>query len=168
MLGNWIIKMNGKILKEDLDRMLSGNGTVIVLGENFYWEEIFLLSVNSTCGASEFWIAIYSGSSINPSIYSYEARERLIIGYNHDVAIVDLCTHKVIFEKELCTSFYFAKYIGSLLVVISEIDVFIISDDNKEIFHQSSEIIESFKFSESLLMYTTNLGEQTIDLSSMK
>ena len=99
LLSNWVVKIMGKASKNDLDRILSRTAIVIVLGEESYWEEIYLLNVSSTCGAPSFYIAVYSERSTTPSILCHKERAILTIGYNHELAVIDLSAPKIMIRK---------------------------------------------------------------------
>lgn len=165
LFGNWIIKIIGKASKSDLDRILIRNSVAIILGDESYWEEIFLLYVSSTDGTSQFWIAVYSESSTTPSVIYREGGDCIVIGYNHEIAVIDLNIPEIIIEKQLHGYFHYAKYIENMLIILSEVCILILNNEYQEIFNQPTDVIESFKFSDKLLEYKTHSGQQTFDTS---
>lgn len=167
LFGDWIIKVIGKVSKSDLERMVTRNVPIIAVGEESYWEEISLLFVNSTNGDAKFWIAIYSENNINPYIVCHIDRDRLVIGFNQKLVIIDLNVHKILIEKELYGNFQFAKYVENMLFILSEIGIFILDNENHEIFNQPTDVIESFIFSGNLLIFKTHSGTHTIDISTV-
>ena len=168
LIGNWIIKLVGKISKNDIDRVISRNAAVIAVGEDSYWEEVFLLFVNSTNGVSQFCIVLYSETNVIPYIVCHDSKERLIIGYNHKLAVIDLISTKIIMEKELDGIFCYAKHIDDILIVLSEIGIFILDSEYRELLNQPTDIIESFEFSGNLLLCKTYSGTHTINISKYK
>jgi len=140
---------------------------IITVGEESYWEEISLLFVNSTNGDSNFWIAVYSENNINPNIVCHVNRDRLVIGFNQKLAIIDMNIPKILIEKELYGNFQFAKYTENMLLVLSEIGIFILDNENHEIFNQPTDVIESFMFSDNLLICKTHSGTHEVDISAV-
>ena len=140
---------------------------IITVGEESYWEEISLLFVNSTNGDSKFWIAVYSENNINPNIVCHVNRDRLVIGFNQKLAIIDMNIPKILIEKELYGNFQFAKYTENMLLVLSEISIFILDNENHEIFNQPTDVIESFMFSDNLLICKTHSGTHEVDISAV-
>lgn len=165
LFGNWILKMVGNISKSDLDRILTHNNIVISLGEDSYWENIFLLDIDSVNNSSRLLVSVFSGSSIEPSIMiNYN---QLIVGFNKKIALIDLDMQQVIIEKELPHNFIYAKYIGDKLVVIFEIGIVILNSKYQEIFNRPTDVIEKFEFLGNQILYKTCLGTEEVNIATI-
>lgn len=166
LFGNWIIKMVGNISKSDLDRILIHNNIVISLGEDSYWENIFLLDIGSVNDNSRLLIPVFSESSIEPSIL-INNNNQLIVGFNKKISLIDLDMQQVIIEKELPHNFIFAKYIGDKLVVIFEIGIVILNSNYQEIFNRPTDVIEKFEFLGNQILYKTCLGTEEVNMETI-
>ena len=165
LFGNCILKMVGNISKSELDRILIHNNIVISLGEDSYWENIFLLDIHSVNDNSRLLVPVFSESSIEPSIMINN--NQLIVVFNKNIAFIDLDTQQVIIEKELPHNFIYAKYIGDKLVVIFEIGIVILNSKYQEIFNRPTDVIEKFEFLGNQILCKTCLGTEKVNIANI-
>jgi len=164
IFDNWVIRLVGKVSKYDLKKIFENNETAILLGDDTYWTEAFLLCVKSFTNDVEFLVAVCSDIVLEPSIISHKKNDLLIIGFNNDIVAIDLNIAKVASSKQLGSPFYFAKFIENRIIVITEIGVFALTDELKEIFYQPTNLVESFRFMENELIIITESEARTIDI----
>lgn len=164
LFGGWIVKFVGLSSKLDLDRIRINNGEILILGENFYGEDIFLLHVRSVNEITNFWVALYSYSGTIPSIIVGDEDNYMTIGYNQKVTVINLPVKRNEIDIELPHNFIFSRYLGKKLVVIYEVGILIFDENYKEVLNQPTDIIESFEFIENKLICNTSSGTHKVSL----
>jgi len=107
---------------------------------------------------------LFSETGEMPSLLSID-KDKIAIGYNRNIALFNFCTNKLLFEKELYGTFFFAKHVDSKLIVITEVG-FVTFDMNGEVLKSvDTDLVTAFEFySDSVILHTES-GDVKTDMS---
>jgi len=132
-----------------------------------YHNSYYLLYYYKPCESGRFGIGIYSDSSGSPpTIVSTDNQNCLTLLVDNQVLIFDLCSRQLQLEHVSDTSLIFAKYFKNTIVVISELSVTqLMLNGDVLVTHFFDDIIESFNFNNSLLIYSTMSSNGSVSLS---
>jgi len=166
-INDSIVTVMGKISKSDLNRIAENKSQVVItLGEDSYWENIFLIQIYHINSDLLFWIAIFTETNIGPSIIP-GINNCIVIGFNKKIVFINTNNAKIMSEKDLTGIFFYAKYFDNKLIIITETGILILNEDLNEIFSQFIDVVINFKFIKNLLICKTHSGLFELDLNKV-
>jgi hypothetical protein len=163
-VDDFIISPVGRIAKYDLEKMKRNlENEILYLGmDEINYEEIYLVSIDSTNTGKAKWLVVYKTMSTDISIINC-GNHHVGIGFDQTFAIIDLKANQLKYSRNLDGLFIFARQFKSSLLILSELAITIIDDEYQLVLYQPSDfIISDFTVTETFIDYTTELGTQRI------
>lgn len=140
----------------------------VVLPKPHHTETHFCIEFGEV-GKACFGVGIYSVGIFSPNIILWEDPDRVAIGYNSNLCLLDIKKRQVLFDIPLKSIFYYGQCLNGALVVVAEYIAYVIRMDGSIIKEAVlDDVIESFHFDGPVLVCKTASGTvSSVDCGSL-
>lgn len=152
---------------ELLSRLEHNYKQPLLLTKPEYYSEYMIISCSKLGSLNKTGIGVFIYNGGFPVFLMAPPKDDiLLIGYNENVALIDLNTHQLMFDRFLSSPVVFCKCYSESILVLAEIDIYLFSYNGELLNSMPLDgILEKYNFLENSLNLLTDQGEITITLS---
>ncbi|MCK4261455.1 MAG: hypothetical protein KAX49_20980 [Halanaerobiales bacterium] len=132
-----------------LNKLNNCQGGRVLLGEDIYHaDKFYVVEINLIKGENtQFGIGIISeNNGLKPNVLSFISENKIFVGFNSEVVLVDIIVGKV--ESRISLEYLFHSFFHlvdyKMIIVINEIGAIALTEDGKKVWEISTDIIENF------------------------